>query len=68
MFLNFFKENLKKTENHKYLKQEFSLSEIQLNGNRIIYFLKTPFFGNGRISYQGVSYIAHIIKSKNILS
>jgi hypothetical protein len=36
--------------------QKFILLSLRLPNNRIIYFLSTPFFGNGQISYEGIQY------------
>lgn len=34
--------------------QRYQLTQLQLEKQRTLYFLSTPFFGNGQISYEGV--------------
>ena len=43
-------------------KEEYRLYKLFLTHNRAIYLLSTPFFGNGRISYQGIKLAAENMK------
>lgn len=50
--LNYF--NMKLITEWTYKKEVYLLYVIEINGDRKVYFLATPFFGNGQISYEGI--------------
>jgi len=56
-FLNYFNNNGKVTIRGEFSfnKEIYTKYEIQINPNRKVEFLSTPFFGNGCISYEGIS-------------
>jgi hypothetical protein len=55
-FLHYFKDKTEKVTAWEFKNQQYSLYKIRMANNRNIYLLSTPFFGNGRISYDGLKY------------
>lgn len=54
--------NLHEIDNCNYKQEKYKLYKISLTEERHIYFLSTPFFGNGQISYDGLRKAAQRIK------
>jgi len=57
LILDYFKNKIPQIDFFKYNSEEYRFYELNLDKSRIVYFLSTPFFGNGRISYNGIKYI-----------
>lgn len=53
-FLDYFSKEVEKTDSWQYGQEQYVLYKIKLTNERDIYLLSTPFFGNGRISYDGL--------------
>lgn len=51
-FLNYFSTEI--IDDWLYERERYMLYKIMITDNRIILLLSTPFFGNGRISYDGL--------------
>lgn len=47
--------------------KSYELKKLNISDNRILYLLKTPFFGQGQISYEGLKYAAQTIKDNKII-
>lgn len=56
-FLDYFNNDGRVTLIDEFVinKERYSLYEIKIDHNRTVKFLATPFFGNGCISYEGIS-------------
>lgn len=51
------------TSHWEYGNEKYSIYKVTIAHNRIVYMLSTPFFGNGRISYNGIQdAVRHMIK------
>jgi len=64
-FLKYFEKNRELLKTWNYKKESYALYKLELNKNRTIKLLTTPFFGNGQISYDGLVNAAKVIKYIN---
>ncbi len=62
LIYNQFSLEIETAENWKYNEEQYYLHEFNLTNNRTILLLVTPFFGNGRISYDGLLHAAKHVK------
>jgi len=62
LIYNQFSLEVETAENWKYNEEQYYLHEFNLTNNRTILLLVTPFFGNGRISYDGLLQAARRVK------
>lgn len=62
LIYNHFSLEIETAENWKYNEEQYYLHEFNLTNNRTILLLVTPFFGNGRISYDGLLHAAKRVK------
>lgn len=60
--LRYFSKDVKLEDQWRYKKELYSIYRININGGRQVILLTTPFFGNGCISYYGLSYSAKKVK------
>lgn len=61
--LEYFTSVVVEIDNWKFAHEEYCLYKISLPNNREIHLLSTPFFGNGRISYEGIRNSAEHVRS-----
>lgn len=61
-FIKYFGQRGSLLKAWNYRSESYALYEIRLEGGRSIKFLTTPFFGNGRISYDGLLIASEKIK------
>jgi hypothetical protein len=52
--LNYFSENINLVNRWEHGHEQYSIYKLYLSSERNVYFLSTPFFGNGRINYVGL--------------
>jgi hypothetical protein len=60
--LEYFQGNVRILNEWNYKSEQYVQYEINVGDNRQVVFLATPFFGNGRISYEGIK-----LASQNLL-
>ncbi|PLR95798.1 hypothetical protein CVD19_13525 [Bacillus sp. T33-2] len=60
--LNYFSDVTSKLIDWQYNHEQYTLYRINLSLSKEVYFLTTHFFGNGRISYDGIKNAAKRIK------
>lgn len=65
LVLDYFTDKYELVSEWKYKDETYNLYKINLDSGRKIMMLKTPFFGNGRISYKGIEYAVEKLKEKN---
>ncbi|WP_342542433.1 hypothetical protein MHH33_16855 [Paenisporosarcina sp. FSL H8-0542] len=63
MIFNHFQINIEKARSWKVNTEQYHLHKFNLIGKRTIYLLVTPFFGNGRVSYEGISKATKEVKN-----
>jgi hypothetical protein len=61
-WLRFFSKDVVKLDFWQYKKEEYTLYMIDLSEQRSVLLLSTPFFGNGRIGYEGLAVSASKVK------
>lgn len=65
LFLKHYSDRILSTQEYAFgKKQKFVLYAIQLNSDRKIQLLKTPFFGQGNISYEGIWQMAQSLSKQ----
>ncbi|UGB33135.1 hypothetical protein [Metabacillus sp. B2-18] len=64
--VNFFSSVIETIDNWKFAHEEYTLFKVTLHNNREIFLLSTPFFGNGRISYEGIRKAVERVRSLRI--
>ena len=66
-FLEYFDGNVQILSEWNYKSEHYVQYDINIGNNRHIRFLEAPFFGNGRISYDGIKLAAHnLLKSSKL--
>ncbi|WP_232722274.1 hypothetical protein [Geobacillus sp. Manikaran-105] len=61
MMLNYFSSTIETVSTWNFNHEQYTLYKITLGNERSILMLSTPFFGNGRISYNGIRNVARRI-------
>lgn len=64
LMLDYFSNEYELVSEWKYKEEIYILYKINLGNDREVFLLKTPFFGNGRISYSGISDAVKHLKLK----
>jgi hypothetical protein len=60
--LKYYSENIIIVKNWEFGQEAYSLYQLDLTSERSIHFLSCPYFGNGRISYDGIKDAANKVK------
>jgi hypothetical protein len=60
--LNYYSEKINVVQNWEFGQEAYSLYKLDLIPEKTVHFLSCPFFGNGRISYDGIKDAANKVK------
>jgi hypothetical protein len=63
--LEFFATKINEIESWQFRQEQYKLYKIEISKVKSIFLLTTPFFGNGRISYEGIKDSA--VRMKNFV-